>query len=137
MPRNYHEDKFQIQVASYLHKQYPQLLWFHCPNGGSRDKREAAKLKAMGVRPGVADIILFWLGGKGAIELKCGKNKQQDTQKFFQSQWVHSGGQYAVCYSLDEVIAVLDSWKVPKIIKGPTLYANGAHIDKHTARGKQ
>lgn len=37
----------------------PELEWFHAiPNGGSRNKAEAARLKAEGVTPGVADTFL-------------------------------------------------------------------------------
>ena len=31
---------------------------FHVPNGGSRDKREAANLKRQGVRAGVPDLVV-------------------------------------------------------------------------------
>lgn len=38
---------------------YPELRWlFHVPNGGFRNKQEAAKLRAMGVKSGVPDIWL-------------------------------------------------------------------------------
>jgi hypothetical protein len=38
---------------------YPELeLMYHVPNGGSRNKIEAARLKAEGVKPGVPDIVL-------------------------------------------------------------------------------
>lgn len=40
-------------------QKYPQLKWMHhIPNGGSRHIAEAGKLKAMGVKRGVADICL-------------------------------------------------------------------------------
>jgi hypothetical protein len=40
-------------------RMHPELnLLFHCPNGGWRDKREAARLKSMGVRAGVSDYFL-------------------------------------------------------------------------------
>jgi hypothetical protein len=38
---------------------YPDLHWLHhIPNGGTRNKREAAQLKMQGVKPGVSDICL-------------------------------------------------------------------------------
>jgi hypothetical protein len=46
----------QIQRAVIQHlkaRAVPGLVYFHVPNGGSRGKIEAAKFKAMGVRPGV------------------------------------------------------------------------------------
>jgi hypothetical protein len=36
------------------------VLWFHVPNGELRDKRAAAKLKAMHVLPGVADLLFIF-----------------------------------------------------------------------------
>lgn len=37
---------------------YPELKWLHhSPNGGFRDKREAAKFKAMGVKRGFPDLF--------------------------------------------------------------------------------
>lgn len=38
---------------------YPELKWlYHIPNGGSRHKAEAGKLKGMGVKSGVPDLCL-------------------------------------------------------------------------------
>lgn len=110
MKRTYPEDILQRQVWQYLKIQYPNMLAFHVPNGGRRDEREAAKFKSMGVIPGVSDLLLFWPGGFGAIELKAGKNKMQPTQIEFQRKWELAGGNFALCYSLDEVIAVIKSW---------------------------
>lgn len=41
--RDYAEDQLHIAVADYLKVALPQnACWFHCPNGGGRNKREAA-----------------------------------------------------------------------------------------------
>ena len=104
------EDQLQKQVADYLRLQHPNLLWFHPANGGSRHPAEAAKLKGMGVRPGVSDLLVFWPTGMGAIELKVGKNKMTDTQKIFAQQWMQFGGKFAECRSLDDVIDTLKDW---------------------------
>ncbi|WP_418972649.1 VRR-NUC domain-containing protein [Allofournierella sp.] len=45
--------------AAWAQSKYPELrLMHHIPNGGKRGKAEAARLKAMGVKPGVSDIFL-------------------------------------------------------------------------------
>lgn len=52
-----------IESAIKLKTNYclERLKWIHhIPNGGKRDKRTAANLKAEGVRPGVPDIFLPW-----------------------------------------------------------------------------
>lgn len=43
----------------------PRVIYFHCPNGEKRSARTGAKLKAMGVLPGVADIII--IGPRGLV----------------------------------------------------------------------
>ena len=62
----------------------PELgLMFHVPNGGSRNRIEAAKLKRQGVRAGVPDICLpVARGGFHGlfVELKYGRNKATDRQ---------------------------------------------------------
>lgn len=55
----------------------------HVPNGGGRSKGEGAKLKAMGVKPGVSDLMLpVVAGGKAGlwIELKAENGVVSDEQ---------------------------------------------------------
>lgn len=55
------EDTEQINVASWAawnERQYPELKWLHhIPNGGSRNKAEAVKLKQMGVKAVLRVIV--------------------------------------------------------------------------------
>lgn len=103
------EDTLQKSCVRWFDLQYSHLSWalFHVPNGGTRNVREAAKLKEMGVRPGVPDLMLV-LPRHGyhylALELKVGKNKQTENQKWYQSKMTESGGKYVVIRSLDEFI---------------------------------
>ena len=57
-----HEAEEQITLfhwAEWQSGKYPELkLLYHVPNGGSRNKIEAARLKAQGVKSGVPDIVL-------------------------------------------------------------------------------
>ena len=54
------EDEIQIQVAAWLDAKLPQgWLWFHCANGGFRKKTTAKRFKAMGLKPGIPDIIIL------------------------------------------------------------------------------
>lgn len=106
------ESILQKQVIAYIRLQYPKALSFAVPNGGKRGKIEAAIMKSEGVLAGVSDILIFWQGGRGAIELKAGKNTETDKQKVFAARWQELGGQYAVCRSLDDVIEVMRAWGV-------------------------
>ena len=58
------EYSMQVQVFDWSRdpanlKKFPELaLMFHVPNGGARDKITGARLKRMGVLPGIPDIFL-------------------------------------------------------------------------------
>lgn len=111
------EDTEQITVidwASWNLQKYPELKWLHhCPNGGSRNKLEATKLKLLGVKPGVADLHLPYPKGYYCglyIEMKYGKNKKQETQKEFLSDMAEAGHFVATCYSAKAAIAILEEY---------------------------
>ena len=82
------EDAEQEKVvcwAKLMSNAYPDLeLLYHVPNGGSRNKAEVSKLKRMGVRAGVPDLVLPVprAGYAGLyIELKVGENRPSNNQK--------------------------------------------------------
>lgn len=58
------EDTEQIQVMEWAAAalcRYPELKWlYHIPNGGTRDSREAIKLKRMGVKRGYQTYIFHF-----------------------------------------------------------------------------
>lgn len=69
------EDKIQSEVFQAVWNNYPDLrrLFFHIPNGGKRDIREATKFKAIGLVAGIPDLFLSIARGKHHgfyIELK-------------------------------------------------------------------
>jgi hypothetical protein len=107
------EDKLQIACAKYLALQYPNMLWHHTPNGGSRNAIEGAKLKRMGTKPGVADILILEQNKSFtglAIELKCGKNKPTPEQVEFLNRVKRRGWEAKVIYNIDDFIKVVDEY---------------------------
>lgn len=75
--------------ASLMSGQFPEIeMLYHIPNGGSRNKIEAAHLKQQGVKAGVPDLCLPVARGEYHglyIELKYGKNKPTENQK----RWIN------------------------------------------------
>ena len=59
-PTEAQEQEWLFQWAGAMQRlRWPELaLMHHIPNGGSRNRIEAARLKAQGVKPGVPDIFL-------------------------------------------------------------------------------
>ena len=101
------ESKLQIQCVTWFRYQYPHLapLFFAVPNGGSRNKREAAIMKAEGITAGVSDLILNIPGGvhsQLAIEMKSEKGKQSPEQVRYQRYAEAVGIKYIVCKSFDD-----------------------------------
>lgn len=103
--RYIHESVEQTNLfrwAAYEAGKYPQLeLMFHIPNGGSRNKLEAANLKRQGVKAGVPDICLPVPCGKYHglfIEMKAGTNKASEKQKQWLSDLSNQGYLAVICY---------------------------------------
>lgn len=74
--------------AAMMERTYPQLKWmYHIPNGGSRNRVEAAQLKAEGVKPGVSDIFLpaavgGWHGLYIELKRQTGGRRSPEQQEF-------------------------------------------------------
>lgn len=90
----------------------PGWLWFHPANGEVRDKAAAGRLKSMGVKVGVSDIILISppAGRVHALELKRQGETPRMTQKLFLEAVRGAGGQAAWADSFDGALAVLKGW---------------------------
>lgn len=57
--REWQEQRALIEWCRLMERRYPELRWlYHVPNGELREPATAAKLKAMGVKPGVPDLVL-------------------------------------------------------------------------------
>ena len=118
--RNHKEDDIQTSCILWFRLQYPEVVIFAIPNGGSRNAIEAAKLKRTGTLAGVADLFVMCAGNMpdnstdiylGAfIELKVGKNRQTDAQREFASKAMSAGYFYQVCRSFDEFKEVIENY---------------------------
>lgn len=95
-----------IQWAATQAARYPLLRWiFHVPNGGMRPKGEAGKLKAMGVRPGLPDILLPRRNGPWsglAVEVKSPSGRLSRCQADWLAALAQDGWLTAVVRSVDE-----------------------------------
>lgn len=109
------EQILQQQVVAYLRIATPSLIFFHVPNGGARTKTEAAILKSMGVRAGVADLAFILTGARIAfIELKSANGTATPAQKVFRADCEMQGVPFAECRTLAEVQGTLDAWGVSR-----------------------
>lgn len=86
------------------------VFWFHPANGGGRSKAEAGRLKAMGVVPGVPDLMLLIEGRCYGLELKSSKGRLSPAQKTTIPSMERAGCTIAVANSVDAAIDTLTAW---------------------------
>lgn len=90
------------------------MVWWHTPNGGYRSKSEGALFKAMGVRAGVADIVLFHQSKLYCLEIKAQGGRASEEQLGFISEIDRAGAYTALATGLDACLATLESWGLIK-----------------------
>ena len=129
------EQQVVMQWARAMQNRWPELgLLHHCPNGGSRNKREAARLKRMGVLAGVPDLHLpiARAGYIGLyIEMKYAAGRLQDSQKIFLTSAAAEMNYCVVCYTADDAIEVLRHY-----LDGETIYPDLAVIARGEVTGE-
>lgn len=108
------EHKIQVALCDYLALGgRKDLHWFAIPNGGHRHIRQAAKLKAEGVRPGSPDMCFILPEGRtGWLELKTKRGSLSPAQREFRDKAQALGHVWAVAKDIDEAIRVISDWGV-------------------------
>lgn len=105
--------EYQIHCAVVAHlerRAKPDVEWFHPPNGGLRNKIEAARFKLMGVKPGVPDIILAYRGNTYGLELKTLAGRPSVEQMERIARLNAAGWHCCICHGLDRALQTLEQW---------------------------
>jgi len=105
------EDNLLLSVASYLRLQYPAVLFCHIANERKTSIQQGAKLKRLGVRAGMPDILIFQPNKTYsglAIELKIKPNRPTKNQLEVLTMLSNNNWNTAVCYSFDEAKNLID-----------------------------
>lgn len=79
------EEQIHSAVADWLRLSPLRGDWLHIPNGGARDARTGARLKAMGTRAGAPDLMFFGMPScqLAFVELKRRGERTSDAQRQF------------------------------------------------------
>lgn len=95
-------------------------MLFHIPNGGSRNKIEAAHLKAQGVKAGVPDLFLAVPVREYSglfVEMKYGRNKTTEKQEWWLEELKKQGYMTTICYGAEEAIQTIAEYLgIPAVI---------------------
>jgi hypothetical protein len=122
------ELQLQISLVEWCRwKLRPDVLMWHTPNGEERDKRVAAKLKAMGTLPGIPDLIFMWLEEFGVfqhrlrvlfLELKARGRKLNDAQLNFSMRAISCGASFQVADNIDDAMRIIEGYGLTKDYDG-------------------
>lgn len=107
------EDKLQNKVMTYLKYNYPNALFTHISNEGKRSPFERYKMKYLGAKAGVPDVMIFtpnefWNGL--AIELKVGYNKPSENQKLWLKSLKNAKWKALWVNNFDDCIDIIDKY---------------------------
>jgi len=103
--------KFVVQLLRLTAR--PGVIHYAVPNGEHRSPRTGARLKAQGVLPGVADLVIISEGGQAYhLELKRADGRLSPDQRAFEATCAALGAPYAVARTPDEARAILAGWGV-------------------------
>ncbi len=120
------EESLHRACCQYLDWHPSKPLYFHPANGGSRNPIEAAKLKGMGVKPGVSDLVILdsgitelgdefdttdWHPGL-MVELKAANGKLSEHQTKFLLDAQNRGYKVAVVYTFDSFKTLIDNYLI-------------------------
>lgn len=110
------EHRIQAALMDYLaFAARPDCYYFAIPNQSNRHIANAVKMKAEGVRSGVADLCFLLPDGAVAwLELKKIGGRISDSQKKFRDICTQLRHSYAVAYSIDEALSFLTAVNVLK-----------------------
>jgi hypothetical protein len=106
------EHKIQVALFDYLAAAAkPDVYYFAIPNQSNRHINNAVKMKAEGVRSGIADVCVMLPGGRACwLEMKAPGGSLSPDQKVFRLRCERLGHGWAVARSVDEAIPHLKAW---------------------------
>lgn len=116
------EEVLHRDVAKLLRDHaLPQWQWTHVGHGANyTSAREGARMKALGVCRGWPDFVFISpYGSVRCLELKRLGGELTEEQEAFRMWCIPHGVPYVVAWTMDQVLAAMDSWgclriKIPR-----------------------
>jgi hypothetical protein len=126
-PRKAPEASVQIQVARYLAKALPEGFFFTCFPAGGGGRIRGARLKQMGLKAGLPDLVVFTPHYDASddrcgspilwLELKAKAGSLSQVQKEVHKQLLKLGHQVVTVKTLDEVQDALADFCFPEKLR--------------------
>jgi hypothetical protein len=111
------EFKLHCAAVRYLRTVAPDCITIHVANGEYRSDATAGRLKAMGVVPGIFDLLILAPDGRCFFaEAKSAKGKLSPWQEWFRGELIRRGIPYVIFKSLDDLELFIDQHSIPNRI---------------------
>ncbi len=111
----YIESSLQQACKRWFNLQYPHYarLFYAVPNGGSRNYKEAVKMKREGIVAGVSDMVLqipnSHFHGMN-VEFKTKTGRQSPHQKEFEKAVTEMGYRYVIVRDVSEFVRIVKEY---------------------------
>lgn len=107
------EDHLQAEIVKWWQETYPSRRadLFHVPNEAKRTPQEAGRMAAIGLMPGVPDLLVHvGFNHFVPIEVKAENGKLSEAQKNMAKVWQERGTIIHVVRSLQEFQEIIRVW---------------------------
>ncbi len=103
------QSEAQIQAETVQLLQRERIFCHSVPNeGAGSDMIRTTQLIALGLRKGVADLVVWWPDGIGYLEMKRPGGSQSREQQVFERKCREYGVSYDLAHSVEEVEAIIE-----------------------------
>jgi len=110
---NHEEDAIQAAICLALSE--AGIYFFSVPNsaGGKTSMQRAMRLKATGLRAGVADLVVMRQDGRACfLEVKTKTGRLSPAQDNFKILCAARGWSWGIARSVDDALALCVAWEV-------------------------
>lgn len=114
--RKTEEARLQSAICQHLiFRSMPGVIFFHVPNGMVSDPVTVSRMKAQGLLPGVADLVIF-IPERGRdpfallMEVKAAKGRMSEAQICFKDDCAAINLAYHVVNSIDQAVSILTKY---------------------------
>lgn len=107
------EDRIQAEIVKWWQATYParRADLFHVPNEAKRTPQEAGRMAALGLMPGVPDLIVHvGFNHFVPIEVKAPNGRLSEAQKNMANVWGDRGTVIHVVRSVQEFEQIIRPW---------------------------
>lgn len=118
------EAEVHSAIVTWIKTVAPQILIFHPANGGWRSKAEGARLKGLGVTPGIPDLCIIAPGGVFFAEVKNAAGRLSEPLREIHAWLTRLGCPVAAVRSIGDMRAAFRRWHIATREHDPLAHLN-------------